>query len=387
MTIFDTYQELANDVGFDGSDAARLVEAGPLVLPHLPGVVDRFYEVLTANPQQRAVFDDEAQIARQKLHLRGWLEGLFGGVYDESYFTKRARIGRAHVRIRLPQRYMVSMMSVLRIGLHELLRREASSAGMSLEARQATQTSIDKLLDIELAVMLETFKEQYDHHARARERLASLGQLAASIGHELRNPLAVIDSSTHLLARRVGDDPRITKHLDRIREQVARSNHIITDLLELARDRDPVRERVTLGALVKHGLEGLASSHRVFEVRVESEDARVCVDASQVQQVLFNLTHNALQASAARVEVHVALVDGGLELTIDDDGPGLSREVRANLFEPLFTTRTNGIGLGLWLSKRIVDKHGGTITADQGPLGGARFAVRIPPGPASEESL
>lgn len=379
MTIFDMYLELAHDIGFGPADEARLTAARPLVLPHLAGLVDRFYEVLTANAEQRAVFEGDAQIARQKVHLESWLEGLFGGVYDEAYFERRARIGRAHVRIRLPQRYMVSMMNVLRMGLHDILRREATAAGFGLDAREATQTSIDKLLDIELAVMLETFKEDYDQRARARERLASLGQLAASIGHELRNPLAVIDSSTHLLARRLGDDPRMTKHLERIREQVARSNHIITDLLELARDRAPVREDVTLGVLAQRGLEGLSSSRCTFEVRVDPAEARVCVDASQVQQVLFNIAHNALQAAAGRVEVDVSSVDDELQLTIDDDGPGLSIEVRANLFEPLFTTRTNGIGLGLWLSKRIVDKHGGTIEATHGPLGGARFVVKIPP--------
>jgi two-component system, NtrC family, sensor histidine kinase HydH len=376
MSTFELFTELARDLGFGPEEAALLARAKPLIEAHAGSIVDQFYDVLGANPTQRAVFDDEAQIERQKVHLRGWLVSLFSGVYDAEYFERRARIGRVHVRIRLPQRYMVSMMNILRRELRAAIAEETPRAEWSAEETERALVALDQLIDIELAVMLETFREDYDSRMRTTERLASLGKIAASIGHELRNPLAVIDSSTHLVARRAGTDERVAKHLERIREQVARSNHIIADLLELARDRPPIREAVNVSELVDRALVGLPGDGATLEVRIP-EDGLVNVDASQLRQVIFNLVHNALQAATSRVEVQASARDGAFRLEVADDGPGLSTEVRANLFEPLFTTRTKGIGLGLWISKRIVDKHAGSIRAFQEAGRGARFVVEI----------
>ncbi|MCB9620737.1 MAG: histidine kinase [Sandaracinus sp.] len=376
MDPVELYEELSRDLGFGAEEAALLRRAQPLVEPHAPEIVDRFYEVLSANPTQRAVFDDDAQIERQKVHLRAWIVSLFDGEYDAAYVQRRARIGRAHVRIRLPQRYMVSMMNLLRRNLRLAFDDEAPQAGWSAEEIRRLWCALDQLLDIELAVMLETFRDDYDARLRTSERLASLGKLAASIGHELRNPLAVIDSSTHLLARRCDDDPKTTKHIDRIREQVARSNHIITDLLELARDRPPVREPVELGELVHLALAGLPRTDK--SLRTNVSEGLVVVDGSQLRQVIFNLVQNALQAARSWVQLDAVVSEERLRVVVTDDGPGFTLEAKANLFEPLYTTKVNGVGLGLWLSKRIVEKHDGVIQAQSLPEGGARFELDIP---------
>ena len=371
------FEEMARDIGFAEEHAELLRAAHPLVSPFFQEVVDRFYEVIAQNPEARAVFADESAIERQKVHLAGWLEGIFGGVYDEAYFERRARIGRAHVRIRLPQRYMFSMMNVVRVRLQDLLRREAIRAGWSMHEQQVAIAAVDKLLDMELAIMLETFHEDYMTRLRANERLASLGQLAASIGHELRNPLAVIDSSLHLLKRRVSDDARIAKHVDRIGQQVGRSNRIITDLLELARDRAPNRVVCDLPAIVEATVQDL--EHKGVELTVDLDHVHgIWVDLSQIQQVVFNLVQNAIHAPQSKVQVRARHDDTDFFLEVADDGPGLTAEARARLFEPLFTTKTKGIGLGLWLCQRIVEKHEGTIEVDSQEGEGTRFVVRIP---------
>ena len=371
------FEEMARDIGFAEEHAELLRAAHPLVSPFFQEVVDRFYEVIAQNPEARAVFADESAIERQKVHLAGWLEGIFGGVYDEAYFERRARIGRAHVRIRLPQRYMFSMMNVVRVRLQDLLRREAIRAGWSMHEQQVAIAAVDKLLDMELAIMLETFHEDYMTRLRANERLASLGQLAASIGHELRNPLAVIDSSLHLLKRRVSDDARIAKHVDRIGQQVGRSNRIITDLLELARDRAPNRVVCDLPAIVEATVQDL--EHKGVELTVDLDHVHgIWVDLSQIQQVVFNLVQNAIHAAQSKVRVRARHDDTDFFLEVADDGPGLTAEARARLFEPLFTTKTKGIGLGLWLCQRIVEKHEGTIEVDSQEGEGTRFVVRIP---------
>ena len=384
MDAYELFRELSNDLGFGPARHALLARAKPLIEAHVGHVVDSFYVVIAATPTQRAVFEDQEQIERQQVHLRDWLLTIFDGVYDEAYVERRVRIGHAHVRIRLPQRYMVSMMNVLRRELQRVVAVEAPAAGWSAEDVASLRVALDQILDIELAVMLETYREDHESRMRSKERLASLGQLAASIGHELRNPLAVIDSSTHLIARRA-DDERVTKHVGRIREQVVRSNHIITDLLELARDRPPQREEVQARQLVEGGLSGLAREGIALEV-VVAREGLVDVDESQLRQVVFNLVQNALQAATSHVRVEVSADEGALRLEVVDDGPGFTREVKANLFEPLFTTKTKGIGLGLWLCRRIVEKHGGRLEASQVPGGGARFELLVPPRPSARET-
>ncbi len=374
------FQELADDIGFNAEEAALLRQCRPFCEPHFPAMVDRFYAVITASEAMRSVFSGPDQIERQKSHLKAWLGNLLEGTYDEAYFEQRARIGRAHVRIRLDQRYMFSMMNVLRVDLQQALREGADAAGWDDDKRRQAVDSLHKLIDLELAIMLETYREDYSRRLSATERLAALGQLAASIGHELRNPLAVIDTSLHLLKRRTPEDPRVQKHLQKIGRQVAMSGQIIADLLDLARDSEPQKEQTDIETLVAETLE--VTQLKGTPVKQDIEAGTVWADRSQLRQVLANLLQNASQAvrghGGSEILLRTRCEDGDFLLTVEDDGPGLPKDVLARLFEPLFTTRAKGIGLGLSLCKRIVEKHGGSIEAQNRTGGGARFVVRIP---------
>jgi len=368
--------ELAGDLGFGPADAARLAELAEPMGPALPAVVDHFYGRIENSPQMRAVFDDTAQIERQKGHLLDWLQGIFSGTYDEAYWKVRERIGRTHVRIGLDQHYMVSMMGIVRTDLDRRLRKVAADGDWSAERRRDSWASLSKLLDLELAVMLSTYEEAFVRRARAGERLATLGQVAASIGHELRNPLAVIDSSMVLLRRRMRDEPRIAKHLDRIGDQVKVADGIITNLLGMVRDHPPKRQSVALETLVE---ETWASVHDATDATLEKDlhVAEARVDPGQLRQLVVNLLQNAIDAGATRCRV-VSRADGEvLELIVEDDGGGLPEDAESWLFEPLVTTREQGSGLGLALCHRIVEKHGGTIGAERledGTRMRARFA-------------
>jgi signal transduction histidine kinase len=376
-------EEMRRYVGFDDEDARVLAELGPLLEPDFARVVDRFYEAIEASPKARAVFEDDAQFARQKLSLRSWLVGVFRGVYDEAYYDRRARIGRAHVRIGLDQRYMFGAMNVVRTELKASLADRLPAAGFDDSKRAAASRAVDRILDLELAIMLETYAEDYVRRMRATERLATLGELAASIGHELRNPLAVMETSLHLLQRSTKDDPRATRHAERIGAQVAACGEIISDLLDLARDRPAEREPVAPRRLVDEALALLPKPDVPIEVRAAPEPLpEVQVDPGQVRQLLANLLTNALEATRGhgeKVVVDLAVLPGDvLRVQVDDQGPGIPEEIRDRLFEPLFSTRAKGIGLGLALCVRIVEKHGGTIAATNRPEGGARFEVHLP---------
>ena len=373
--------ELTRYVGFDADDAARLARLGPLLRPSFPGIVDAFYEAIGRHEQARAVFrGGDAQIERQKARLREWLEGIFGGVYDEAYFELRARIGRVHVQIDLDQRYMFGAMNIVRAGLHAAL----SATDLQGAQKSLGHLSIDRICDIELAIMLETYRERFVERQRASERLATIGQVAASIGHELRNPLAVMETSLHLLRRRVGEDEKAAKHLDKIGKQIAISSSIISGLLALARDRAPERAPVSLRALIAEALALAPPSARVKTVLdVDPALPEVPLDHAQLRQVLVNLVGNAVQAIEAQgrdghVEVAAGVDDGHAWIEVRDDGPGFSPDVLARIFEPLVTSRANGVGLGLALCARIVEKHGGTLEAKNRQTGGALVRALLP---------
>ncbi len=377
----DMMRELFEYVGWTDDDAALLARLGPVLSPHFQGIVDEFYDALERNERARAVFTGgKPQIDRQKHRLADWLLGIVGGVYDDEYFERRARIGRVHVQIELDQRFMFSSMNLVRAGLHRALD---ASDEVTDEERRRGHVALDRICDIELAIMLETYRERYVERQRANERLATIGQLAASIGHELRNPLAVMETSLHLLRRRVTDDERARRHFDKIAQQIGVSSAIIEDLLSLARDRPPERNAVALAEIARDAKEGLPTIGA--EVVIDMPDLPpVWLDRTQFRQVLVNLIGNAAEAigssgRGAHVWVRARIDDdAGLVLSVTDDGPGFAPEVRARLFEPLVTTRRSGAGLGLALCARIVEKHRGTIEAEDPDGGGARIVIRIP---------
>jgi signal transduction histidine kinase len=374
-------EEVAAYVGFTPADAQLLRDLAPELKARSAAIVDHFYEAIAQNARAASVFTGgEAQIERQKHSLRQWLEEIVAGTYDSDYFERHSRVGRVHVRIDLDQRYMFGAMSIIRQGLHDALR----TAKWSEEREQKGHSAIDKICDIELAIMLETYREAYVERMRTAQKLATIGQVAASIGHELRNPLAVIQSSIHVLGKRSPPEPSVVKHVERIKQQVLLSSEIIENLLELARDRSPERRAVDFSELARDAIASVPNRSDVqvaLEVDPDMPTARL--DGRQLRHVVVNLVTNAIQAVAAqgrdgRVMVRVSAVDDALVFVVEDNGAGFSEQTRSNLFEPLFTTRTTGIGLGLALSRRIVERHGGKISAENRAAGGASFSVRIP---------
>ena len=373
------FEEIVRDSGFGSVDAELLGRADAILEPHYTRVVDRFYATIESNAEMVAVFSGPEQIARQKVSLHAWLELFFRGPYDDAYFEQRARIGRAHVRIGLDQRFMFSMMSVIRTECVRLVHIEGAKHGWSPKDVTDTSAAIDKLCDIELAVMLETYREDMDERLKRTERLAALGTFAATIGHELRNPLAVIDTSLHLLTRKPIEDPKLERHLGRIQQQVTICNEIITDLLELARDRPPEQHPVLVSTFLDEVMLPLRQEGVSIFVDVAQNIAWARFDAGQLRQVMANLVTNAIQAARgpANIEVRARGEGSALRLQVEDDGPGIAREHLSKLFEPLFTTRARGVGLGLALCRSVIEKHGGTIVASNGSKG-ALFSILLP---------
>jgi signal transduction histidine kinase len=210
-----------------------------------------------------------------------------------------------------------------------------------------------------------------------------MGEFASGIGHELRGPIAVIESSLYLLRQHIGPDaraaPPVAKHLDRIAEQLRRSRRTIDELLELARNRPLHIQRAPVRAVVEAALESAALPSTVtVDVSVPPE-LRADFDWDQMQHALVALLNNASQAmnGVGHLAVQAAVDEKGLSLRVCDDGPGVPVELHGRIFDALFTTKAKGSGLGLALCRRVLEAHRGRVEVEPSDRG-ARFALWIP---------
>jgi len=228
------------------------------------------------------------------------------------------------------------------------------------------------------------------------EKLAAIGRLAASIGHELRNPLAAIRNAWFYLERKVvraanaTPDPRVLQFSQVITTEIDRCAKIIGELLDFSRERAIYRVPAPVSELVQSAIEVVVKpAPAIMLENAVSPDLPVPnLDADQFRQVLVNLLQNAVEAVEAetgRVEVGGDVNAGLLRLTVRDNGKGMPAEVRARIFEPLYTTKLRGTGLGLAIVEGIVKRHGGQIEVTSELGRGTTFSMTVPIGEASLE--
>ena len=373
------FEELKRYVGFSPEDAEALRALHIVVREHFARIAEVFYvRILAHEGARKALEGGESQVGHLKGTLQIWMDQLLRGPWDESYFDLRCRIGRMHVRIALPQHYMFGAMNVLRQEFNTIIDSHYRDQPEELDR---VRRALSKILDLELAIMLHTYREDLLAQQARTERLSTFGQLVGSIGHELRNPLSVIETSLYILKGRTDADERAQKHVNRIGEQLVIANDIITKLLDMIRDKPLQRSPVGLEALARSAGEAVQRPADVTLSFVGMEGLpEVQGDPVQLRQVLVNLVENAVHAASPSGQVRVSggSGDGMVTLTVEDSGKGVDDAVRARLFEPLITTKAKGIGLGLALVKRIVERHGGTLGYQRSALGGAAFWVKLP---------
>ena len=227
------------------------------------------------------------------------------------------------------------------------------------------------------------------------DRLATLGQLSASVAHEINNPVAGVLNLSMLLQRMLKDDgvppermAEFRKYLSQVIAETARVGRIVSDLLAFSRRSKPQRAPADLNQIVINTLSLIQHKMKLSNVDVESSLApdlpAVPCDPSQIQQVLLNLLLNAAEATSGRperrVQVVTTLEDGMVNLTVADNGEGIPPENLTKVFDPFFTTKSEGkgVGLGLAVSYGIIQAHGGDIEIKSKPGDGATFVVTLP---------
>ncbi len=246
---------------------------------------------------------------------------------------------------------------------NEALRQWAET----LEARVETRT--------------RELRESEERRAQS-EKLAALGQLAGGVAHEINNPLGSILLFAQAARRELADTHAAARDLAEIESAARRGKRIVEGLLSFSRRARPEeREETDLAAFVRSRETLLRSAAPRLAVQSGGE-LYVRLHVHQFEQVLLNLLANADQAMQGEGTVRLALRETGeqIEISVEDDGPGIAPEHLAHVFEPFFTTRApgKGTGLGLALVYGIVRDHGGEITAENLPEGGARFCIRLP---------
>jgi two-component system sensor histidine kinase HydH len=374
------FAEIVDYIGFSAEDSAHLLEFLPVAQRHFPAISEHFYERILAHPGAHdAIKGGHEQIERLKQSLVQWMHSGLTGPHDQDFCMRRARIGHIHVRIGLPQRYMITAMNVMRLDFRRVVEQELVEA--PLARLRALNDALDRLFDLELAIMLETYKLEAEDRLRRRERLATIGQLAASIGHDLRNPLSVMESSLYILRRRSKDDERALKHVDRIGHQIDECDSIITHLLEMARNQPPRRDRVDLAGLVQDALSAARVPARVRVERHGLDGLVLWIDAALIKQALVNLLINSVQAQREGegwISIRASRQDDNVVIALEDTGPGFDAATLPIIFEPLVTTKATGTGLGLSLVKSVIERHSGHVSASNRVGGGAMVKLHLP---------
>jgi two-component system, NtrC family, sensor histidine kinase HydH len=257
----------------------------------------------------------------------------------------------------------------------------------AIENRQQVQ----RLQDLS-ATLEETNRQlrRVEAEARRAERLAALGQLSAGLAHEIRNPLGVIKGSAEMLSQKVkGSQPLVTELAGYISSEVNRLNSLVARFLDFARPSHLELRLERIPEIVDSALHAAQAQFPRARVKVERQYAtdlpEIPADRQLCEQVFVNLITNAYQAmdgQGGTLRVAIAQENSGGQpgvcVTLEDTGPGVPPELREQIFNPFFTSKKDGVGLGLSIVAKIVDDHRGTIRFDHGTENGARFRVFLP---------
>ena len=344
------------------------------IIETLSGVENQFVATTTA-----AVAAEHAEQMEASDQLSGTLS-LSGSVSTIiGIFGTLAAIGGGLFiasRIAAPIRRLSEQARLVGQGDFDALDRDAAGGEVGM-----LSGAIGKMVD-DLRAMMDKMGRQH--------KLSALGQLAGTVGHDLRNPLAAIGSSLYAL-RQTSQSKGfgIERTLDRIGRSVDRCNAIVSDLLDFTRVRELDRESTALD----RWLVELLDEHKIVDgVALRREiaaDVEALIDRDRFRRVMINLIDNAAQAMTVQgwsapdghqptITVRAEAAGPHIRVAVADNGPGIKPESLAKIFEPLFTTKSSGVGLGLPIVQQIVEQHGGTIDVESRVDAGTTFTIFLP---------
>jgi len=367
---------------FTDEDGALLAELQATFERHADVFVERFYAHLEQHAELRRFLADPRMVRRIKGMQREYLLSLACGRYDEDYARGRLRIGKVHDRIGLdPEWYLGAYglyMDLLVPLIHE---RFADDPQRGVRAGIA----LSKLIVLDMQLVMDAYygmkhKKAVEH----TEQLAAVGELAASIAHEVRNPLAGMKGALEVLRKELAVKPQNLEVVDELLAQIVRLENLVRDLLNFARPRALTRREFDLHEMLDRLLRMYKDQSDAAGVTVqrvyEPGTGRLLADPTQMEQVFLNLIHNALQAmeNGGTLRVHTQTEDGWVRISFADSGKGIPRGDLGRIFQPFFTTKHRGSGLGLPIVLKIAEAHGGRVEIASELGRGTMATVTIP---------
>jgi signal transduction histidine kinase len=403
---------------FNAEDEENLKALSKVLTPHIGDLVQRFYRHLQQFEETGSVLSDELIATRLVALQRRYLERLTEGGYDSQYAAERLRIGQAHHRIGLAPRWYIGAYSLY---IHLLVPLIFEAFSDDPTRIQKTLLSLTKILMLDMQLAIEAYINSYseqlqeanrqleaynrdlermvDQRTRERERLeiqliqserfAAIGQLAAHVAHEIRNPLSSIELNLDLLADEIASGPGMNVQeaqelLKSIRAVVERLDAIISEYLAFARLPQFEFEMESLNAVIQTFCKFVEPQLRRANVDLKTDldpDLPLTLlDAEQIQRALHNFLKNAVEAMPDGGELLMTTRRNRDEivLRIADTGHGIPEKDLQRIFDPFFTTKKEGTGLGLPLVQEIIKQHKGTISCSSVLGKGAEFVVTLP---------
>jgi len=374
---------------FTREDAERLKSIHDVAVRYQQDVIDRLYDHILSFEETRQFFTNPAVLERVKELQKQYFVQLTEGRTDVAYFENRLRVGDAHQRIELlPQWYLGLYSKYVGLIIDQIRRQEGDAKALEV------LPSLMKLIFLDVGLAIDAYigggfidKLRQERRVSAglreelarKERLAILGQLAGGVGHELRNPLAVLQTSMYFLKMTLGDveDAKVQKHLGIMEQELSNANEIITNLLDFSRVRQAERIRVSMAEIIRIALE--RQDFGSVQVDKDINDFNVLADPGQMRQVLTNIVTNAIQAVPKGGRLSTTTARNTVEpwITAADSGVGMDAETLSHIFQPLYTTKPKGIGLGLAVCESLVRANGGKITVTSEPGKGSTFTVHL----------
>jgi PAS domain S-box-containing protein len=384
-----TIERLGFAAGFIGTED----EAGRMQVRYAHNLPSAFVESIQididATPSVRDVFRKGESVVFEELPADALAarHGLHGAAVSVPVFTEGALVGQFTIYAMRPHSFTPEERNLLRT-----IATEFGTALSKLEAQAAAHHYAEELA--QYSAHLEELVEKRTAQLRDVERLAGIGETAAMIGHDLRNPLQGLQYIVDLQrlrfermspAERSRDEWQKEQALFvRISDQIFYMDKIVGDLQDYARPIVPEREEIVVEKLIEDVVQSLPHTDGVRIAR-EVPDLQLMADPHLMHRVLANLILNAVQAmpDGGTVTVSASTTDGSVAISVHDTGIGIPTDARDKLFKPLFTGKAKGTGLGLAVVKRIVEAHAGQITVESQVGKGSTFTVNLP----SEEEL
>jgi signal transduction histidine kinase len=329
-------------------------------------------------------FQAKKRLSMLERRVERQVDGLLDEARQREQFTIELSIGLVVLTLLVGLVMALYSRRVLR-PLAEVTERAKAVARGDLTPRRVV-ASRD-----EIGELASTFERMVTAIARANEqlvaaeRLATAGKMAANITHEIRNPLSSIALNVEMLEDEMQDNQEARQLLKSIGKEVDRLTALTEQYLTFARRQSPQFEEEDLGSIVEQAYDFMRPELDKHGVRCSAEIAHdlspARVDSSQLKQAVYNLLRNAREAMAEGGEVRIvvrAAADDTAEIIVEDDGPGMDEDTRAHLFEPFYTTKRYGTGLGLAVTRQVIEAHGGQIRFEPNSPRGTRAVIRLP---------